>query len=181
MTRHTTCDFVRIRLALRTGRAPARDAYLGTTWKGMLMMRFSALLMIGALAAFSPSESSATSVTGPNVFNDASGPNLLSFDLDVFDGSPLTVDVDLEGDTGPLTFNMLVTNFAAQHFGSFVIELLGGAEFALVGDVTDGLGHTFANVVPGTTLAQIGFHPDAALTLPGFEVGDPLGLTGALD
>lgn len=145
------------------------------------MMRLSALLMIGALAVLAPHESHATSVTGPNVFNDASGPNLLSFDLDVFDGSPLTVDVDLGGDTGPLTFNMLVSNFAPDAFGSFAIELFGGAEFDFVGQVTDGLGFFFTNVAPGSTVVQIGFHPNSALTLPGFEVGDPLGLSGALD
>lgn len=145
------------------------------------MLRFFGLLMIGALAVLAPRESHATSVTGPNVFNDASGPNLLSFDLDVLDGSPLTVDVDLGGDAGPLTFNLLVSNFAPDAFGSFAIELLGGAEFAFVGEVTDGLGFFFTNVAPGSTLVQIGFHPDSALTLAGFEVGDPLGLSGALD
>lgn len=143
-------------------------------------MKLRMLQMIAILVALlAAREGTAISVTGPKISNDVSGAGLLSFDLDIRDGSFTAAEVDLEGETGPLEFNAVVFNLSPQTFSAFDIVVGDGAIFSVVGEVTDGFDVFFPNVSSTATAARISFAPDADATLAGFEIGDPLGLTGA--
>lgn len=144
-------------------------------------MTLRTLQMIALFVAllFAAGDGRAILVTGPKVSNDVSGDGLLSFDLDVVDGTFTAAVTDLEGDTGPLEFNAVVFNLSPQAFSRFDIELGDGAIFSTVGQVTDGFDVFFPDITSTATTAQINFAPDQDATLVGFEIGDPLGLTGA--
>lgn len=145
------------------------------------MTRFLASLLVAAALSIAGS-ADAVSISGAGIVNDASGVNLLSFDVDVSSASPIFGTVSLDAyDSGPITFNSVISNLTPDAFTTFEIVLTGGATFSVVGEVTDGLGNPFPNVVSGATSALITFAPNGAFTLGGIEVGDPLGLTGALD
>jgi len=138
--------------------------------------------LLAAAALLLAGSAGAVTITGAGIINDASGTNLLSFDADVTSASPIFGSVLLgPADTGPITLNSVIFKGASAAFNAFELTLTGGATFSFVGDVTDGLGNFFPNIVAGATSAIVYFAPNQAFTLGGIEIGDPLGLTGAYD
>jgi hypothetical protein len=138
--------------------------------------------LLTAAGIFVAGSAGAVSISGFGIVNDVSGPNELSFDADVTSASPILGTVLLDpGDTGPINFESVIFNSTALLFGAFDLVLGDGAIFAAIGDVTDGLGNFFPNVVGGGNAALVSFSPNEAFTFGGIEVGDPLELSGALD
>ena len=145
-------------------------------------MRWFVSPLLAAAVLFAAGSAGAVSISGAGIVNDASGANLLSFDADVASSSPILGTVYLDpADAGPVAFNGIVFNNTPDAFSTFEVVLTGGATFSFVGEATDGLGNFFPNVSSGATSALISFAPNQAFTLGGIEIGDPLGLSGALD
>jgi len=146
-------------------------------------MKLRTLQIFAILVAlmFVARDGSAVLVSGPKISNDVSGAGLLSFDLDLPDGSFTAAVVDLEGETDPLEFNAVVFNLSPEAFSTFDIVLGDGATFSVVGGATDGFDGVFPDITSTPTTARISFAPDEDATLADFEIGDPLGLTGAVN
>lgn len=123
----------------------------------------------------------AHTVTGPDVSADRSGSRLISFDLDISSLGTTTGFVFTDGATGIATFNLIMNNLTSGPWSRVEIVLTDGAEFATIGDVTDGGSTSFPNITSTATTATINFAPDQAATLGGIVLGDPLATLGTID
>ena len=65
----------------------------------------SLFLLVATIWLMGAGEASAVSVSGPQISADFSETNLLSFDLDLPSAAFTAAVVELEGDSGPVTFN----------------------------------------------------------------------------
>lgn len=140
--------------------------------------------LLAVLCAFLFTHAAAAhTVTGPDVSVDRSGSGLISFDLDISRlGTTTTASVFTDGATGIATFNMILNNLTPCCLWKRVeIELTDGAEFATIGEVTDGGSTSFPNITSTATTATISFAPDEAATVAGVVFGDPLATLGTLD
>ena len=145
----------------------------------MIQQRIGLLVVLASLLL--AHTSAAHTVTGPDVSTDRSGAGLISFDLDINSFGTTIATVFTAGASGDTTFNAGFLNSTPGTWGSVTIELTDGATFSALGDVTDGSSTFFSDISGTATTATIIFAPDQAATIGGVEIGDPLGLTSALN
>ncbi len=135
-------------------------------------------LRLAALTLLISGNAEAVTVTG-GILTDFSAPGLISFEANQNPGGTTVAFVDLEGDTGPLTFNAIFNRTAGGpwSFLDIVLTAGNGMVFSVVGDVTDGTPTTFPLFLSSSTSVKF----DLQNTLSGAEIGDPLSATGAVN
>lgn len=144
-----------------------------------LIRFFSALIALIALGGNAAAATfTGASGSGSNVV-DYSSDSLLSFDLDLVNFSPVTLNfvVDADDLSSPyLSFNFLARNLTGDLFERFHVSL-NGVTFSGIGTVTPTFG-TLVSSGSGATAAWVIFSPPEPAEL---YFGNPLGLGGQSD
>ncbi len=141
-----------------------------------LKLAAAGLLLLASTGAQAATINLSGSSLAGNGLTDFSTDGLLSFDVDLNNFGPVSLQIDLSAadlSSGTIAWNSIFANLTSSNLGAYSISV-SGAAISFVGDLTD----TFQNALGAVTTPT-----SAYVSFPGvgeaagFELGNPLGFT----